>query len=199
MSQCSHINKLVREFSKVLCDLSSPRRMLVALTSLLLLYCICTGRRRRLLTKFPLLRLFQSSNNSCSILEAAKHQDIGLPRAFSFCYQQEIESTKQTLGSRNKALPEQVWIKVGGKPPSGREQALLPDLCPPVLVVLEGAVVYEHDQSWKCLYLRASIFPRHLTFRFAGITGIILTLGMETLSAGLPVLNSKYPRQKRQT
>ncbi|XP_059561068.1 transcription factor-like 5 protein isoform X4 [Myotis daubentonii] len=55
----------------------------------------------------------QSSNNSCSILEAAKHQDIGLPRAFSFCYQQEIESTKQTLGSRNKALPEQVWIKVG--------------------------------------------------------------------------------------
>ncbi|XP_049725413.1 transcription factor-like 5 protein isoform X2 [Elephas maximus indicus] len=55
----------------------------------------------------------QSPGNSCSILEAAKHQDIGLPRAFSFCYQQEIESTKQTLGSRNKALPEQVWIKVG--------------------------------------------------------------------------------------
>ncbi|XP_004484045.2 transcription factor-like 5 protein [Dasypus novemcinctus] len=55
----------------------------------------------------------QSSSNSCSVLEAAKHQDIGLPRAFSFCYQQEIESTKQTLGSRNKALPEQVWIKVG--------------------------------------------------------------------------------------
>uniref|UniRef100_H2R0Z6 Transcription factor like 5 n=1 Tax=Pan troglodytes TaxID=9598 RepID=H2R0Z6_PANTR len=54
-----------------------------------------------------------SSSNSCSILEAAKHQDIGLPRAFSFCYQQEIESTKQTLGSRNKVLPEQVWIKVG--------------------------------------------------------------------------------------
>ncbi|KAG8513297.1 Transcription factor-like 5 protein, partial [Galemys pyrenaicus] len=55
----------------------------------------------------------QSSGNSCSILEAAKHQDVGLPRAFSFCYQQEIESTKQTLGGRNKALPEQVWIKVG--------------------------------------------------------------------------------------
>uniref|UniRef100_A0A8C6QP31 Transcription factor-like 5 (basic helix-loop-helix) n=1 Tax=Nannospalax galili TaxID=1026970 RepID=A0A8C6QP31_NANGA len=55
----------------------------------------------------------QSSSNSCSILEAAKHQDIGLPRAFSFCYQQELESTKQTGGSRNKALPEQVWIKVG--------------------------------------------------------------------------------------
>ncbi|XP_022349665.1 transcription factor-like 5 protein isoform X2 [Enhydra lutris kenyoni] len=55
----------------------------------------------------------QGSGNPCSVLEAAKHQDIGLPRAFSFCYQQEIESTKQTLGSRNKALPEQVWIKVG--------------------------------------------------------------------------------------
>nr|XP_031543817.1 transcription factor-like 5 protein [Vicugna pacos] len=55
----------------------------------------------------------QSSGNSCSVLEAAKHQDAGLPRAFSFCYQQEIESTKQTLGGRNKALPEQVWIKVG--------------------------------------------------------------------------------------
>ncbi|KAM5246537.1 transcription factor-like 5 protein isoform 2-T2 [Ctenodactylus gundi] len=55
----------------------------------------------------------QSSSSSCSVLEAAKHQDIGLPRTFSFCYQQEIESTKQTLGSRNKALPEQVWIKVG--------------------------------------------------------------------------------------
>ncbi|KAM5218712.1 transcription factor-like 5 protein isoform 3-T3 [Hipposideros larvatus] len=55
----------------------------------------------------------QSSSNSCSILDAAKHQDIGLPRAFSFCYQQEIESTKQTLGNRNRALPEQVWIKVG--------------------------------------------------------------------------------------
>ncbi|XP_057552674.1 transcription factor-like 5 protein [Hippopotamus amphibius kiboko] len=55
----------------------------------------------------------RSSSNSCSILEAAKHQDVGLPRAFSFCYRQEIESTKQTLGGRNKALPEQVWIKVG--------------------------------------------------------------------------------------
>ncbi|XP_004841084.1 transcription factor-like 5 protein isoform X2 [Heterocephalus glaber] len=55
----------------------------------------------------------QSSSNSSNVLEAAKHQDIGLPRAFSFCYQQEIESTKQTLGSRNKTLPEQVWIKVG--------------------------------------------------------------------------------------
>ncbi|XP_054995180.1 transcription factor-like 5 protein [Sorex araneus] len=55
----------------------------------------------------------QSSGNSCAVLEAAKHQDLSLPRAFSFCYQQEIESTKQTLGGRSKALPEQVWIKVG--------------------------------------------------------------------------------------
>uniref|UniRef100_A0A8C8RBI1 Transcription factor like 5 n=1 Tax=Pelusios castaneus TaxID=367368 RepID=A0A8C8RBI1_9SAUR len=54
----------------------------------------------------------QNSGTSCTILEAAKHQDLGLPRAFSFCYQ-EIESTKQTVGTRNKALPEQVWIKVG--------------------------------------------------------------------------------------
>uniref|UniRef100_K7FC01 Transcription factor like 5 n=1 Tax=Pelodiscus sinensis TaxID=13735 RepID=K7FC01_PELSI len=55
----------------------------------------------------------QNSGTSCTILEAAKHQDLGLPRAFSFCYHQEIESTKQTVGTRNKALPEQVWIKVG--------------------------------------------------------------------------------------
>uniref|UniRef100_A0A8C0W3E8 Uncharacterized protein n=1 Tax=Castor canadensis TaxID=51338 RepID=A0A8C0W3E8_CASCN len=53
----------------------------------------------------------QSSGNSCSILEAAKHQDIGLPRAFSFCYQQEIESTKQTLGSRNKLCPKEALCK----------------------------------------------------------------------------------------
>ncbi|XP_074868081.1 transcription factor-like 5 protein [Carettochelys insculpta] len=55
----------------------------------------------------------QNSGTSCTVLEAAKHQDLGLPRAFSFCYHQEIESTKQTVGTRNKALPEQVWIKVG--------------------------------------------------------------------------------------
>ncbi|KAM4622956.1 transcription factor-like 5 protein [Discoglossus pictus] len=54
-----------------------------------------------------------SAGGSCSLLEAAKHQEITLPRTFSFCYQQEIESTKQTLGARNKTLPEQVWIKVG--------------------------------------------------------------------------------------
>ncbi|XP_010211139.1 PREDICTED: transcription factor-like 5 protein [Tinamus guttatus] len=55
----------------------------------------------------------QTSGTSCTILEAAKHQDLGLPRTFSFCYHQEIESTKQAVGARNKALPEQVWIKVG--------------------------------------------------------------------------------------
>ncbi|XP_075032833.1 transcription factor-like 5 protein [Mixophyes fleayi] len=55
-----------------------------------------------------------SCGNSCPLLEAAKHQEMSRPRTFSFCYQQEIESTKQTLGTQNKSLPEQVWIKVGG-------------------------------------------------------------------------------------
>ncbi|NXW87253.1 TCFL5 protein, partial [Alopecoenas beccarii] len=54
----------------------------------------------------------QTSGASCTILEAAKHQDLGIPKTFSFCYQ-EIESTKQTVGAMNKALPEEVWIKVG--------------------------------------------------------------------------------------
>ncbi|KFQ94316.1 Transcription factor-like 5 protein, partial [Nipponia nippon] len=54
----------------------------------------------------------QTSGTSCTILEAAKHQDLGIPKTFSFCYQ-EIESTKQTAGAMNKALPEEVWIKVG--------------------------------------------------------------------------------------
>ncbi|XP_063815349.1 transcription factor-like 5 protein [Pseudophryne corroboree] len=52
--------------------------------------------------------------NSCPLLEASKHQEMSLPRSVSFCYQQEIESTKQTLGNQKKLLPEQVWIKVGG-------------------------------------------------------------------------------------
>ncbi|NWW53842.1 TCFL5 protein, partial [Pedionomus torquatus] len=54
----------------------------------------------------------QVSGTSCTILEAAKHQDLGIPKTFSFCYQ-EVESTKQTVGAMNKALPEEVWIKVG--------------------------------------------------------------------------------------
>lgn len=48
-------------------------------------------------------------------MEAAKHQDLGIPKTFPFLYQ-EVESTKQTVGAINKALPEEVWIKVGGKP-----------------------------------------------------------------------------------
>nr|XP_014342423.1 PREDICTED: transcription factor-like 5 protein isoform X2 [Latimeria chalumnae] len=56
---------------------------------------------------------FQDTGNLCHMLESARHQDLGLPRSISFCYQQEMESSKQTLSSRNKALPEQVWIKVG--------------------------------------------------------------------------------------
>ncbi|KAM8945751.1 transcription factor-like 5 protein [Pelodytes ibericus] len=51
--------------------------------------------------------------NSCPLLDAAKHQEISLPRTFSFCYQQETESTKQNVGTQNKSLPDQVWIKVG--------------------------------------------------------------------------------------
>uniref|UniRef100_A0A8C8AXK3 Transcription factor like 5 n=1 Tax=Otus sunia TaxID=257818 RepID=A0A8C8AXK3_9STRI len=54
----------------------------------------------------------QTSGMPCTILEAAKHQDLGIPKTLSFCYQ-EIESTKQTVGAMNKALPEEGWIKVG--------------------------------------------------------------------------------------
>lgn len=90
------------------------RSLSIILLSTVYLFCK-ELTQLRVLIKFLLLNIFQSSSNSSSILEAAKRQDIGLPRAFSFCYQQEIESTKQTGGSRNKALPEQVWIKVGGR------------------------------------------------------------------------------------
>ncbi|NXD83275.1 TCFL5 protein, partial [Halcyon senegalensis] len=54
----------------------------------------------------------QTSGTSCAILEAAKHQDFGIPKTLSFCYQ-EIESTKQTVAAMSKVLPEEVWIKVG--------------------------------------------------------------------------------------
>ncbi|NXQ97987.1 TCFL5 protein, partial [Sagittarius serpentarius] len=54
----------------------------------------------------------QTSGTSCTILEAGKHQDLGIPKTLSFCYQ-EVESTKQAVGAMNKALPEEVWIKVG--------------------------------------------------------------------------------------
>ncbi|KAJ7332136.1 hypothetical protein JRQ81_014316 [Phrynocephalus forsythii] len=55
----------------------------------------------------------QSQSSGTSVLEVAKHQDLGLPRTFSICYQQEIEATKQTVGPRNKSVPEHVWIKLG--------------------------------------------------------------------------------------
>ncbi|NWI95822.1 TCFL5 protein, partial [Pitta sordida] len=54
----------------------------------------------------------QTCGPSGTILEAAKHQDFGIPKPFPFLYQ-EVESTKQTVGAINKALPEEVWIKVG--------------------------------------------------------------------------------------
>ncbi|KAM9527960.1 transcription factor-like 5 protein [Guaruba guarouba] len=54
----------------------------------------------------------QTSGASCAILEAAKHQDLGISKAFSFCCQ-ELDSTKLAVGAMNKALPEEVWIKVG--------------------------------------------------------------------------------------
>ncbi|NXN34933.1 TCFL5 protein, partial [Rhinoptilus africanus] len=54
----------------------------------------------------------QTSGTSCTILEAAKHQDLGIPKTFPYCYQ-EIESAKQTVGAMTKSLPEEVWIKVG--------------------------------------------------------------------------------------
>ncbi|XP_062976948.1 transcription factor-like 5 protein [Elgaria multicarinata webbii] len=57
----------------------------------------------------------QVGSSGASVLEATKHQELGLPRSFSICYQQEIEATKQTLGPRNKAVPEHVWIKLGGE------------------------------------------------------------------------------------
>lgn len=66
-----------------------------------------------ILEVFPLFS--QTCGTSCTILEAAKHQDLGIPKTFPFLYQ-EVESTKQTVGAINKALPEEVWIKVGGKP-----------------------------------------------------------------------------------
>ncbi|KFQ24193.1 Transcription factor-like 5 protein, partial [Mesitornis unicolor] len=54
----------------------------------------------------------QTSGAPCTILDAAKHQDLGLPKTLSFCYQ-EVESTKQEVGAMNKPLPEEVWLKGG--------------------------------------------------------------------------------------
>ncbi|KAG8131626.1 hypothetical protein E2320_009535 [Naja naja] len=55
----------------------------------------------------------QAQSSGASVVETVKHQDLALPRAFSVCYQQEIETSKQTVGARNKAVPEHVWIKLG--------------------------------------------------------------------------------------
>ncbi|XP_065610581.1 transcription factor-like 5 protein [Cyrtonyx montezumae] len=55
----------------------------------------------------------QASGAPCTVLESAKHQEMGIPRAFPFCYHQKLESTKRTGGAMNKALPEELWIKVG--------------------------------------------------------------------------------------
>uniref|UniRef100_A0A8C6V6Q1 Transcription factor like 5 n=1 Tax=Naja naja TaxID=35670 RepID=A0A8C6V6Q1_NAJNA len=57
----------------------------------------------------------QAQSSGASVVETVKHQDLALPRAFSVCYQQEIETSKQTVGARNKAVPEHVWIKLGGE------------------------------------------------------------------------------------
>ncbi|NXX13890.1 TCFL5 protein, partial [Podargus strigoides] len=54
----------------------------------------------------------QTSGTPCPILDAAKYQDLGIPKTLSFCCQ-EIESTKQTVAATNKAFPEEAWIKIG--------------------------------------------------------------------------------------
>ncbi|XP_070604878.1 transcription factor-like 5 protein isoform X1 [Erythrolamprus reginae] len=57
----------------------------------------------------------QAQSSGATVVETVKHQDLALPRTFSVCYQQEIETSKQTVGARNKAVPEHVWIKLGGE------------------------------------------------------------------------------------
>ncbi|XP_073537646.1 transcription factor-like 5 protein [Phyllobates terribilis] len=52
---------------------------------------------------------------SCPLLEAAKNQEISLSRDFSFCYQQDIESAKQTMASQHNLFPEEVLIKMEDK------------------------------------------------------------------------------------
>ncbi|NWR64656.1 TCFL5 protein, partial [Bucorvus abyssinicus] len=54
----------------------------------------------------------QTSGKPCAILEAAGHQDLGIPKTLAFCYQ-EVDSTKQTGAAMNKALPEELWNRVG--------------------------------------------------------------------------------------
>ncbi|XP_078092309.1 transcription factor-like 5 protein [Mustelus asterias] len=56
----------------------------------------------------------QGTGNQAHVLESASPQELALPRAFSLCFQQELQSARQALSNcnRNKPLPEQVWIKV---------------------------------------------------------------------------------------
>ncbi|KFO87234.1 Transcription factor-like 5 protein, partial [Buceros rhinoceros silvestris] len=54
----------------------------------------------------------QTSGKPCTVLEAARHQDLGIPKTLAFCYQ-EVDSTKQTGAAMNTALPEELWIKMG--------------------------------------------------------------------------------------
>ncbi|XP_043946336.1 transcription factor-like 5 protein [Protopterus annectens] len=54
----------------------------------------------------------QDTGSLCHMLESTKHKELGLPRALSYCYQQESESAKPSMSSRSKVLPEQIWIKV---------------------------------------------------------------------------------------
>ncbi|XP_069740554.1 transcription factor-like 5 protein isoform X14 [Narcine bancroftii] len=56
----------------------------------------------------------QGTGNQVNMLESTGPQELALPRAFSLCFQQELQSARQALSNcnRNKSLPEQVWIKV---------------------------------------------------------------------------------------
>ncbi|XP_072371425.1 transcription factor-like 5 protein isoform X2 [Scyliorhinus torazame] len=56
----------------------------------------------------------QGTGNQTHVLDSASPQELALPRAFSLCFQQELQSARQALSNcnRNKPLPEQVWIKV---------------------------------------------------------------------------------------
>ncbi|XP_059837013.1 transcription factor-like 5 protein isoform X2 [Hypanus sabinus] len=56
----------------------------------------------------------QGTGNQANVLDSATPQELTLPRAFSLCLQQELQSARQALSNcnRNKSLPDQVWIKV---------------------------------------------------------------------------------------
>ncbi|NXP55891.1 TCFL5 protein, partial [Heliornis fulica] len=81
--------------------------------------------------------LAQSSGSSCTVLETAKSEDLGIPKAFSFCYQ-ETETKKQTVGAMSKPLPEEVWIKVGDE-----------NLCKKA-VNRSGSQIHSLDTSMDC-------------------------------------------------